>query len=538
MAYDFLTEKHPIWEANHAEWERRERLLRGGAEVIEGELERFDWEEESGTHFANRKKQAVYPAFGDAFLRQLVGHVLKERPEVDAALSFGAMGKVMRDEGVREVSQAEQVFFNVNGTGGDGQQFWQWLAGVFQRSGATGLRWVLTEAPPWAGTSPPSRADELRGLRPYAVEFSPRVVTNWKIERGQLQWCVISIRQDTRRVVAGKIEGGANEEGFYLLVRAGVTELGDQFKGGGWWKFDKDRNPIAVNLNGTGTWAKTAGEIPMALAVWEWEGDPSDDTALPLARAATTGLDNLSVAYMNAVSAWRSNMWRSAGGPTILLGVDTASWNIAKEQWTSGTSLMGVPASTKDGTVPTVAHSSAAAASAEAFGALLENMTAEAERMMVQQATSTPDSSGRSKEAGFSESKAPRLTMLSENMESFLNTVLRFFELRFGHTQPSAYVKMPKEFDLAPVEESISRFFDTFRKTQLRSATLETAAVLQLAEQAGLVSDENREEVRGELEESARAAATAGAQEDAFLQLLAGGGGAQPPETEPEPQVA
>lgn len=512
---EFLQQKHPIWEEHHDEWERREQLLRGGVEVIESELEKFEWEEETGDHFTNRKNQAVYPAFGDAFLNTLIGHVLKDRPEVDGALSFGAMGTVQRADGSREVSQAEQVFFNVNGTGGDGQQFWQWIAGVFRRSGATGLRWVLTESPPWDRTTAPSRADELRGLRPYAVEFSPIVVTNWKIDRGQLRWCVISIRQDTRKIVSGRMEGSANEKGYYLLVRSGVDELGETYKAGGWWKFDEHGNQVGIN--GTGTWAKTAGEIPMSLAVWEWEMDPSDDEPLPLARSGTTSLDNLSVAYMNSVSAWRSNMWRSAGGPTILLGVDTEGWVIARDQWMSGGSLIGVPATVKDQTIPQVSHSGAAAVTAEAFKALLEHMTLEAERMMVQQATSTPDSSGRSKEAGFTESKAPRLTMLSENIESFINTMLRFFEMRFGHAQPSAEVTMPKEFDLAPVEESISRFFDTFRKTQLRSATLESAAVLRLAEQEGLVNDDNRETVRSELEESARSSANDAARERDLL---------------------
>lgn len=534
MPYDFIADTHPIWKAHHEEWARRERLLRGSKEVIDLELVRFENEEEAGESFKSRKAQAVYPGFGEAFVRTLVGHVLKDRPEADGALSFGAMGEVQRAEGVREASQAEQVFYNVNGTGGDGQQLWQWVASVAQRAGATGVRWVLTEAPPWDGGNgrTPSRQDELDGQRPYAVEFSPRVVTNWKIERGQLQWCVIKIRQDSRRVVDGKLEGDADEEGYYLLVRDGVTELGDEFAGGGWWKFNKAKEPVTEN--GHGTWAKTRGEIPMALMVWEWEADPSDEAPLPLARSGTTALDNLSVAYMNAVSAWRHNMWRSAGGPTFLLGVDSASWAIAVEQWNQGATLMGVPATDAGkGSAPTVAHSAAAAVNAEAFGALLQHMTAEAERMMVQQATSTPDSSGRSKEAGFTESKAPRLTMLSENIESFLNTLLRFFELRFGHAQPSAYVTMPREFDLAPIEQDIRDFFDTFRRTMLRSATLETQAVIRLAESKGLINDENREKVRAELEESAAAGATAGLQEGSlFGDLFGGAGGRQAEEGE------
>lgn len=506
MPYEFLGDVHPVHAAHAAEWERRERLLRGGVEVIAAELERFDWEGDPSEHYTNRVRQAVYPAFGDAFLRTLIGHVLKDRPDEDGALSFGAMGAVERAEGVREPSQAEQVFYNISGTGGDGQQFWQWVASVFQRAGATGMRWVLVEAPP---ARPATRADELDGQRPYAVEFSPRQVKNWKIERGQLQWCVITTRQDTRRVEAGKMTGKASEEGYYLMVRRGVAELGTEFAAGGWWRFDEKKELVSQ-----GTWEKTRGEIPMAFAVWEWEADPGGDDPLPLARSATTGLDNLSVAYMNSVSAWRSNMWRAAGAPTFLLGVDEETWAIAAEQWKSGTSLLGVPGvRTANGVaVPSIAHSGAAGVSADAFGRLLEHMTGEAERMMVSQATSAPDSSGRSKEAGFTESKAPRLTALAENMESFCNTMLRFFELRFGHASPGAYVQMPKEFDLAPIEEDVRDFFETFRLSELRSATLESGAMVRLAESKGLVNDENRSAVEAELKESATAAATEAAQ--------------------------
>lgn len=514
MAYDWLTDQHPIYTANVDEWARRERLLRGGPDVIETDLEKFEWETESGDHFANRKAQAVYPAFGEAFARTLVGHVLRDRPEI----SFGGLGSLEPGDGRRDTSRAEMVYFNVNGTGGDGQQFWQWVGSVFQRSGATGLRWCMVETPPWSEPRDPSEADELAGQRPYAVEFSPRVVTNWGFDRGRLDWCVVRIRTDTRRIVDGKLEGSANAAGYYLLVRTGYQGLGDEFAAGGWWKFDEEKELVPEEEGGHGTWEKTGGEIPMSLAVWEWNGDEAvdDDDALPMARSATTSLDNLSVAYMNAKSAWRSNTWRAAGGPTMLLGVDTESWSVASSQWQSGTSLMGVPASA-DGKVPQVQHSGAAAVDAQAFKALLDDMTAEAERMMIQMTTSTPDSSGRSKEAGFAETKAPRLTLLAENMEAFINTLLRFFELRFGIPQPSAYVEMPREFDLQPVEEEIRDFFDTFRRSQLRSATLESEAMVRLAEAKGLVDDENRDSVRNELAESARSGAVGGAQAGGLL---------------------
>lgn len=519
MPLDFLKSSHPIWDANHEEWERRERLLRGGVDVIAEELPKFAWEVDGDESHKQRQREAVYPGFGEAYVRTLIGHVLKDRPEADAGLQMGAMGEVKRAENVNEPSQAEQVFYNVNGTGGDGQQLWQWLASVFGRAGATGLRWVLVEAPSGMAAS---RSDELAGQRPYAVEFSPRSVTNWKFERGQLQWCVIKIRQDTRRVENGAFSGAANEEGTYLLVRVGVTSLGAEFAQGGWWKFDKDGNQLDA-----GSWAKTQGEIPISLAVWEWETAPVDEEALPLARSATTALDNLSVGYMNLTSAWRSNAWRSAGGPDYLLGVDGESaWPIVKAQYEAGTGLIGVPLGRDNTTAPTLAHSSGALVNAQSFKAALDDMTAEAERMMVQQATSAPESSGASKEAGFTESKAPRLVMLSENMESFLNTLLRFFELRFGHPNPSAYVQMPRQFDLAPVEEDIKDFFDTFRRTSLRSATLETKAILQLGEAKGLVDDKDREAIRGELTDSARASVTAGAQEGNLFGDLFGGAGA------------
>lgn len=526
MAYDFLKETHPVHKAHADEWDRRERLLRGGVDVIETELERFEWEEANGQHYKHRKRQAVYPGFGEVFVRTMVGHVLRDRPAAGDGLYFGGLGNVDRTDGQTEASRAEQVFYNVNGTGGDGQQLWQWVAAVFQRAGATGMRWVLTESPPWSRPGQqPTVADEQAGFRPYTVEFSPRVVTNWLRERGQLQWCVIRIRQDTRRVVNGSFAGAVDEPGYYLLVRKGHAGLGAEFAVGGWWKFDDSGEKIA---DADGRWDRTRGEIPISLAVWEWEDatTAADETPLPLARGGTTALDNLSVAYMNAKSAWRSNMWRAAGGPTMLLGVDSDTWPIAREQWMSGASLIGVPHS-RDGTHQVqIAHSGAAAVTTGAFKELLSDMTDEAERMMIQMASSTPDSSGRSKEAGFAETKAPRLTLLAENIESFMNTTLRFVELRYGIASPSAYVTMPREFDLTPVEQDIHDFFETFRMSELRSSTLESEAMVRLAEARGLVNDENREVVTGELRESVDTSVAARrqgrTQEDELDAILAG----------------
>jgi hypothetical protein len=511
MRYEFLREAHPVWQANHKEWERRERLLAGGPDVAGSELVRFEWEAEKSPHFEARQKQAVYPGFGEQFLRTLVGHVLRARPTEDGGLSFGAMGMVGRAEGQAVESQAEQVFFNVDGTGGDGQQWWQWISSVFQRAGATGLRWVLVEAPRSERRSF-SRRDELDGMRPYAVEFSPVAMRNWRYERGRLMWCVIDLREDTRRVADGKVVGKANDAVTYLLVRRGATDLGPEFEGGGWWRFDADGNLADGIANGT--WDRTNGEIPIAPAVWEWNHAPSDGRPVPLARSATTSLDNLSVAYMNMVSAWRSNGWRAAGAPDFLLGVSSDQWESVKEQMHRGHAWIGVP-SLGEGDVPQIAHGSAALVTASAFSALLQDMTDEAERMMLAVATSTPDSSGRSKEAGFAESKSPRLTLLAENIESFSNTLLRFFELRFGHPRPTAYVQMPREFDLTPVEEDIRAFVDTLRRTQLSSPTLESTAVLRLGESVGLVSDENRDAIRDELVASAEGRMVANRQEAA-----------------------
>lgn len=495
MPYDFLQAEHPIYQRHKERWARAERLLRGGPDVVEAELQRFLWEDAGGENFKARKRQAVYPGFPDYLLTPLVGHVLAKRPDIN----WGTLGELERADGQAEPSQAEQIFYNINGTGGDGAQFWGWLAGVWRRAGATGHRWLLVEAPP---VLPRTRADELTGARPYAVEFSPLAVTDWAFERGQLAYCVIRITEDTRRVEGGKWVGEASAPGYYLLVRRGYTRLGAEFAAGGWWRFDKDRNPIQ---GAEGRWDKTAGEIPMVMAYWEADEGTPDAPALSAGAIDTLG--NLSVAYMNHESAARNGAWRAAGAITFLLGVTGDAYKIVKETWEAGSPIVPVPA-TGEGT-PQVAFSSAAVADAQVHETTLQRLVAMAERIAVQEATSTPDSSGASKQAGFLDRKAPRLVQLAENMETAINSLLRFFELRFGHAQPSAYVQMPRDFDLAPVEQEIRDFFDTFRRSELRAPTLEAEAMLRYAEAKGLVTDEMRDAVRAELEDSARGSAGA-----------------------------
>lgn len=539
MARDWLNEKHPVYEAwtkDHSlpastggtagpgevgPWLRNEIRLRGGDEVLQY-LRRFQWETEKGEHFRDRKREATYINFPDLFATAMLGHLMREAPSIDQGLSFGGLGPVRRERGTSP-TRAELAYYNVDGVGNDGSQWDNWWLGVARRAFATGHRWIFVEAP---AEAPRTEEDEIRGLRPYLVEFSPLSVPNWHYDRGQLQFAVVTTSTRSPRVESGRLEGGDFEEGKLLLVRAGFDGLGSEYAGGGWWMYDGDGEPVKRGGDPLdGTWEKTEGEIPLFPLYYERDNGSRD---LPsMSRPGTTELGQVAVAYMNLASAADWDFFDAASSITWLLGVTREAYELAMAKISEGSRFPPLPPGV-DGTVPDVHDGSQGAVTAEVARSVLERKREVARELALREATSTPDSSGRSKQVGFEEQKAPRLALLASELEQAQNTAIHFLERRFGIARPSGSVSWPREFDLASLIDEIREFFELEQLTGYTSRTLAGKGMALAAEQKGLVTDEDEfEVVRREYEESAGApgdaAAQAAAQDDEIDQALLAG---------------
>jgi hypothetical protein len=67
----WLDSQHGVYKANLNLWQRNERRLRGGEDVI-GELRKFDWELD-GDHYRLRQEQAAYINFPESYATKIAG---------------------------------------------------------------------------------------------------------------------------------------------------------------------------------------------------------------------------------------------------------------------------------------------------------------------------------------------------------------------------------------------------------------------------------------------------------------------------------
>lgn len=538
---EWLQVKHPIyraWTVDHARtapegtiraaheigpWLRNEIRLRGGDEVLTY-LRKFEWEMATGDHFSGRKREAGYLNFPDLFVTSMLGHLMREAPAPDAGLDFGTLGEVRRERDRARPTRAELVYYNTDGVGNDGSQWDNFWKGALRRACATGHRWIMVEAP---STAPQTEQDEIDGLRPYLAEHSPLAVTNWHFERGQLQFAVMNISRRVPRIVSDRLEGNDFEAAKLLLVRTGFDGLGQEYSPGGWWLYDSDGKEIedAAGSEVKGDWTSTGGEIPLFPLYYERDAGSAD---LPsMSRPGITELGQMAVAYMNLSSAADWDFFDAAGSIQWLLGVDKDAYNLAMEKIAEGSRFPPLKAN-RDGTIPQVFDGSTGSVAADVARTVLDRKRKDAHEVALREATSTPDSSGRSKEAGFEEQKAPRLALLASELEQAQNTAIYFLERRFGQGEPRGFVTWPREFDLAPLVEEIRELFEVESLSGYTSPTVAGRALARMAEQKGMVEDKDDfEKIRKEYEESARAGETdraRAAAQDAELeaQLLEG----------------
>ncbi len=514
--YAWLTTEHPIYKAMKARWVLNEARLEGGDAVIP-ELRRFEWETKEGpdSAYGQRQAQAVYFNFPMLFMVALTGHLARHAPTPDAGLSFGTMGQVRRDRSAGDETEAELVYYNVDGVGNEGSHWQTWWLDVMTRAGATGHRWIYVETP----STPPATEAQVRdeGLRPYLVEFSPLSVINWHYEAGQLDFAVIRFQRPDPKVNDRGELVEASREDFLLLVREGCRRLGPTFQAGGWWKFDDQLDA----WYDTGDFEDTGGQIPLFPLYYQRAKGRKGAPAM--SRPGLTELGNAAIAYMNLDSAANFDAWDAAKSLTYMLGVDAEAFNIAKEKMDEGSRWIPVQANEDTDETPQIHDGGTGAVVADVFDRRLQALKEVAAELGVLELTRGNSTSGASKTSDFLSSKGPRLAIMAQELSIAQTTAIYFLELSFGHTKPAGSTTWTTQFNLVEVVGRIKDFFETERLSGIRSETLDAKAMTMLGRERGLIeSDEEAKKVEKEYQESARKrneleAAKAGELQDAAM---------------------
>jgi hypothetical protein len=492
---DFLDARHEVHTKNDTAWAREEKRLYGGDAVLD-ELVQFI--NENDGKYQKRRNEASWIGFPKTHASILAGHIV-------SALSvpnYGGLGDVRkREDRQGQPTLAELFHYNVDGVGADGSQLHAWLTGVLQRACATGHRWALVEMPRRVGDGPITQQEVIQGQRPYWVEYSPRAVTYWEYTAGRLDWAVVKTRVGASGIQNGVWQAAPTTDGYYLFVRTGYTGLGPEYVAGGWWLFDADKR-----LTSRGDWSKTRGEIPLVRLTAESSVGTRDWPAV--SRSLTMELGQIAVSLMNRISERNYDASDAAKSVKYILGGDKDGHNLVVDMHSDGAVIITVPAvvDPQSGQVriPTIYDSSSGAVAADVFTTIINSTIAEAHEIMVRQLTSTEDSSGRSKEVGFGEATSPLLASLAANTETFLNTLLYFTELRAGVTTPSAFVTLPREFEIAPVKEKIDRTIARMKEVGASSPTLVAKLIQDAAVDDGTwpKADGDSNKAKAELVES------------------------------------
>ena len=469
-------------------WLRNEIRLRGGDEVL-AELRRFEWEIAGGEKYRSRQSQATYINFPDMFARLMVGHLFRQAPQPGHGLSFGSLGEPTIGESSRPQvpPRADDVWWNVDGVGRDGSQWDNFWQAALLRAFATGHRWIFVEA---SSEAPRSRQDELQGLRPYLVEYSPTAVPDWHYDRGRLEFAIVRPRSRRPVVRNGTMEGSAYAQGYLLLVRNGFDGLGSRWQGGGWWLFDDEKKFVASGGNDPqagGGWEKLDGQIPLFPLFYE--RDEGSSLRPAMSRPGMKELGQVAVSYMNLSSAADFDAWDAASSVQYLAGVDVEGFNLATAKYAAGNRQVPLPPHQDTGQVPQVFDGSTGAVTAEVFKSRLDSKREEAKEIASREISSSPESSGISKMAGFAEGKSPRLALLAAEIEQAQNTAIHFLEARYGE-QPSGAVSWERDFELLPLRTEIREYFDLVRSSGIRNADVEGRAMALAAREHRLADPE------------------------------------------------
>jgi hypothetical protein len=556
----WLRSLHPLYKQHHAEWATNERRFAGGTDVLP-ELRRFDWEseplndgigeigaqanvatkdvggnhvEQPGQHYVQRQQMALYLNFPAQFLDGLVGQLFRKAPQPDRGLNFGGLGEVRLDRSkVDKPTFAELVYYNTDGVGNDGSQWGGFWADVEMWAGATGHRWLFAEA----SVNPADTMQQvLDGNRPYLRHLSPLAITNWDYVGGKLAWAIEQLPGGPARInTSGDMERPKTGP-VRLYVQQGFTGFdeptGTKFSTGGWWTFD-EKGELLADPGSSGSWEKTKGDIPLWVHFYQRD-------KRRISRSGTTELGNAAVAYMNLDSAATFDAWDAASSLTFFMNVTPNTFQIALDKIREGSRYVPIPAADDGagGKLPaSVADSSAGAVPATIFTGRMAAIRESVRELASLEASSTADSSGLSKQAGFSESKAPKLALMASEIETSQNIAIHFLELRFGVT-PSGSVTWPRDYDLAPVLEQIERMFEMENKSGLKSPTLGAKMMMSAATESGVIAadSEDAAKIEGEYATAAEASIAEAKRQASVLDEFGRGGAPKPTDKgEPEP---
>lgn len=497
----FLTITHPVYDECVEEWTRNEKLYIGGPTVVDEELIRFDWEKIDGERARARKATAVYLNYSERYCDITTGHIFRQRPTPEDTLDFGGLGEVPRTRNQRTPSPAELIYYNADGLGRDGSQWDGYWQAVTNMAIVTGHRWVYVEGPPEA---PKNRQEELNGKRPYLTDYSPRAVTNWHYENGQLAFAVIRRSMRKPRIVRGVFSGNLPTIEYLLLTREGFVDFGEAYAGGGWFRFDAEGELDDFDIG----WDATNGEIPLT-ALYYQRIRPQENM-LRISRSGVTEIGNAAVLDMNMRSAADWDLWDTAGSAIALTGVDRDGYNLFMEIVRGGSRYAPLPTNEDTKRAPGVADIAMGATVAQAFATRIGQNKEYILELMMNEMQVSPDASGAARRTTWTDVRAPRLAGLAANVETTQNTVLPWLEGFWGEAAPSASTAWPREFDLIDPIAAGSLFFEMEATSGMKSATLGRKILVSAAKSSGFLGDDaEQKKVEAEYDESAKKAQAA-----------------------------
>lgn len=525
-AMSFLDSRHPIYNVNRERWLQNEARYAGGDDVLD-ELEAFDWETDITDigHLAKRKNQAIYINFPEIFCSAVAGHLLQFAPKPGQSLDFGGLGQVSKNP-KKPSSRADMIYQNPDGPGNTGSSWDLWWTDTTKLAMVTGHRWIYVESPDEA---PLTQAREAQGLRPYLCEYSPLDVPNWLYDsKGNLLFAIVRFWEydPTNLVTFIPDPQMLNGYSYLLLIREGYEGFDDKidlivssyteqtfpgdgsplFSNGGWWKFTPEKE-----LYDSGNFDDTFGEIPLYPHFYERSKGTRKRPAM--SRAAVTELGQAAIAGMNVGSAANFNAIDIGQGLTWLNGVDEEGQELAIGQIRRGDRFIGLPPNQDTETVPTVSTSGQTSVTSSIFDTRERAIWAAAVQLGISEASGPssapsaaqgPGKSGAAQQAGHQQTQAPRISKVAANLEISQQIAIDFLHQRFGVGKSSGSVQWQKKFDLVQLVDRIKQFFEVQRLAGVSSETLDAKAMLQLAEEKGLISPQDSQQVLAEFQKSAK----------------------------------
>lgn len=485
--YAFLDDRHKVHKAWYDRWDMNERLLAGGDDVLEF-LREFPYEKDMSPYgwYAKRQREAIYTNFPDIYASSITGHLLRFAPRPDQGWSAPELGKVTKRTR-KNPSQAEQIWYSVDNPSGAGTEWNQWWMDTLKRAMGTGHRLLYIDSPNEPAVT---QQREAEGFRPWIVDWSPLDVTNWYVNiREETEFVIIRFHDDDPRVVAGS-EGSFqmrsdNERHYLLLVRAGCTRVPAEFQEGGWFKFDAEKRPYDA-----GTWDDTFGQIPV---IWLYYQRHRGTRMTPaISRPGITELGSAALALMNQTSSANFNSWRTGGGVDYLAGIDKEAFEQLEEFEAQGSFRLPLPPNEETDDIPVVYPSSAGAVQADIFETRENAIWDSAIRLGLVEAMGPVRTTGAASDATFNAGQVPRIMLTVQNLGVAQNEALKLFGWRYGHAEPTGEVRWPTKFNLVEFVDRIRRFFEVERLSGLRSETIDSEAMVTMAEEEGLLVDNQK----------------------------------------------